>query len=57
MAHHNELCDRVAELTGKDFTPTHVRDDPLIFTGCAVKRTMANLATSKTTTSTKKIGH
>ena len=26
------------ELLGKAFTPTHVRDDPIIFTGFAVKR-------------------
>ena len=36
MERHNKLCDRVADLSGKAFTLTHVRDDPLIFTGCAV---------------------
>ena len=30
-----------------------MRDDPLIFTCCAMKRTMAKLATSKTTPSKK----
>ena len=55
MACHNDLRDEVADLVSKSFTPTHVWDDPLIFTGCAMKRTMANLATSKTTPSTKKL--
>ena len=41
-ARHNELRDGVADLAGKDFTPSHVRDDPLIYQGCAVKRTKAN---------------
>ena len=27
---HNELRDGVADLAGKSFTPSHVRDDPLI---------------------------
>ena len=30
---HNELRDRVADLAGKTFTPSHVRDDLLIFAG------------------------
>ena len=29
-ARHNELCDGVANLAGKAFTPSHVCDDPLI---------------------------
>ena len=29
-ARHNELRDRVADLARKAFTPSHVRDDPLI---------------------------
>ena len=29
-ARHNELCDRVADLVGKAFTPSCVRNDPLI---------------------------
>ena len=36
-AHHNKLRDGVANLGGKAFTPVHVRDDPIIFTGCAVQ--------------------
>ena len=28
---HNELLYGVADLAGKAFTPSHVRDDPLIF--------------------------
>ena len=41
-ARHNELWDGVADLAGKEFTTSHVRDDPLIFVGCAVKRPKAN---------------
>ena len=40
-ARHNELCGGVADLAGKDFTPSHVRDNPLIFSGRAMKRTKA----------------
>ena len=43
-AHHNELRDRVADLSGKAFTPSHMRNDPLIYQGCAVKRTKAKPA-------------
>ena len=35
---HNELRDGVAYLAGKAFTLSHVRDDPLIYSGRAVKR-------------------
>ena len=51
-AHHNNLRDGVVDLAGKSFTPSPVRDDPLIFTGCAVKRPKANPARSKATTVT-----
>ena len=37
-ARHNELCDGVADLAGKVFTPSHVRDDPLIYSGSSVNR-------------------
>ena len=37
----NELRDGVADLEGKDFTPSHVRDDPLIYSSRAVKRLKA----------------
>ena len=40
-ARHNELRDWVADLAGKVFNPSHVRTDPLIYSGCAVKRTKA----------------
>ena len=40
-AHHNKLRDGVADLAGKAFTPSHMRDDPLIYSGHAVKRTKA----------------
>ena len=38
-AHHNELHDGVADLAGKAFTSSHVRDDPLIYSGRDVSRT------------------
>ena len=38
-ARHNELLDGVADLAGKSFNPSHVRDDPLIYSGRAVRRT------------------
>ena len=44
MARHNELRDRVADLAGKPFTPSHVRNDPLIYSSRAVKRTKATPA-------------
>ena len=37
-------------LTGKAFAPFPVRDEPLIFAGCAVKRPKTNMASSKATT-------
>ena len=37
MACHNDLRDWVANLAGQAFTPTQVRDDPKIYTGCAVR--------------------
>ena len=40
-ARHNELRDGVSDLAGKAFTPSHVRDDLLIYSGRAVKRTKA----------------
>ena len=43
MARHNKLRDRVADLAGKAFTPSHMRNNPLIFAGCAAKRPKANL--------------
>ena len=41
---HNELRGRVSCLAGKAFTPSHVRDDLLIYSGRAVKRTKATPA-------------
>ena len=38
-ARHNDLRDGVADLSGKAFTPAHVREDPLIYSGCAMSRT------------------
>ena len=32
-ARHNKFCDGVADLAGKAFTPSHERDDPLIYSG------------------------
>ena len=37
-ARHNKIRDGVADLAGKAFTPSHMRNNPLIFAGCAVKR-------------------
>ena len=37
-ARHNELRDGVADLAGKAFTPSHVRSDPLIYSGRAMSR-------------------
>ena len=45
-ARHNELRDWVADLANKAFTPSHVRDGPLIYSGRAVKRTKATPAGS-----------
>ena len=33
MFHHNNLCDRVAYLSSKALTTTHVRNNPLINSG------------------------
>ena len=40
-ARHNALRAVVADLAGKAFTPSHVRDNPLIYSGRSVKRTKA----------------
>ena len=37
-ARHNELREGVADLAGKAFTPAHVRDDPIIYSGRAMSR-------------------
>ena len=36
-AYHNELRDGVVDLSGKKFTPAHVRSDPKISTGIAIR--------------------
>ena len=36
MARHNELCDGVADITDKVFTPMHMHENPKMFTGCAM---------------------
>ena len=41
---HNKFHDRVVDLAGKAFTPTHVCDDPLIFSGRAMQRTKTQTA-------------
>ena len=46
-ARHNELLDGVADLAGKAFTPYHVRKDPLIYSGRAVKQTMTTPESKK----------
>ena len=40
-ARHNELRDGVEDLAGKVFTPSLVRDNPLIYSGRVVKRMKA----------------
>ena len=47
---HIELQDRVADLAGKAFNPSHVRGDPLIFAGRAMKRTRSKPARASGTT-------
>ena len=32
MNHHNKICDGFADLSGKSFTPSYMRDDPFIHT-------------------------
>ena len=49
-ARHNDLRDGVTDLAGKAFTPSHVRNDSLIFTCGAVKRMKENPTRSKDTT-------
>ena len=53
-AHHNDLCDGVADLSRKYFTPTHVRNNPLIYAGRAVQRTKAQTYGSNSSSSTHK---
>ena len=43
-ARHNGLRDGVADLAGRAFTPSHVRNDPLIYQGCAVMRSKSQPA-------------
>ena len=54
MAHHNDLRDKVVDLSGKDFTPTHVHDNPRIFVVSYAQRTMAHPARSTNTISKNK---
>ena len=44
MARLNKLRDGVADLFGKAFIYSHVRNNPFIFAGCAVNRTKAHPA-------------
>ena len=48
-ARHNELRDGVADLANKDFTPAHVRDETLIYSGRTMSRTKPKPAGSKHT--------
>ena len=45
----------VADLVGKAFNPTHLRDDPLIYISCSVKRTKTKPDNSVTIPSTKNL--
>ena len=47
---HNVLCDGVADLSRKDFTPSHMRNNPLIYSGRAAKRTKATPAGARRNT-------
>ena len=40
-ARQKDLRDKVVDLAGKAFTPSHIREDLLIYSGCAVKRAKA----------------
>ena len=51
-ARHNELRDGVSDLAGKAFKPARVRNDPLIYSGCAMSRTKPIPAGSNLTKST-----
>ena len=46
MACHIKLRDGVADLVGKAFTPSHVRDEPVMYSGRAVRRTKPTLTRS-----------
>ena len=48
-ARHNEIRDGVADLAGKTFTPSHVRNDPLIYSGRDIRRTKPTPAGSNKT--------
>ena len=52
-ARHNELRDGVSDLAGKAFTPSHVRDNPLIYSGRAMSRTKPMPAGSTKTNPTR----
>ena len=56
-AHHNNLHDGVADLAGKAFTPSHVRNDRLIFVGCATNSPKATPARSKSKTAPVDMSH
>ena len=43
MARQNRLWGGVADHARKDFTPTHVGDNPKIYTGCAMSGGKDNL--------------
>ena len=54
-ARHNELRDDVADLAGEAFTPSHARNDPLIYSGCTVRRTKRTPAVSNKNTPSEKL--
>ena len=55
MVRHKKLRDGVAYLAGKSFTPSHVRDDPIIYSGRAMKRTRVAPAGAGATTNNKEV--
>ena len=52
LQQRHELLDGVADLAGKAFTPSHVRDDPLIYSGRDVSSTKPTPAGSTKPNST-----
>ena len=57
MLRHNKLCNVVADLSRKPFTPSHVRNDLLIIADFSIKTLQANLARTTGTTLPENVPH
>ena len=57
MVRHNEPCEKIADLYGKAYILTHVRDNPLIFASCDMQKTKAQPTGTTHPPSKKSIGH